>query len=153
MKTTLCFLGRAHFPFFPDRPTSASSRPTTAQRPIRTGPPPLFPHGTPPATVAPRSVPLPGTFSPPHTTAVGPHPLGTAWPCLIPQLNRPLKSSSRCFERGSLHHRRSLSSFLLPRAPRASLCPSIHASYPGSATGAHRRTRIGAAPLPTPSLR
>jgi hypothetical protein len=73
MKTTLCFLGRAHFPFFPDRPTSVGSRPTTAQRPICTGPPPLFSHGTPPATATPGSVPLSGPFFPPHTTAIGPH--------------------------------------------------------------------------------
>jgi hypothetical protein len=65
-----------------------------------------------------------------------------------PILQLKNETSLSChFEKGPLCHRRSLSPFPLPPAPRAALCPSLLASCLGSASRARRRAASNSASL------
>jgi hypothetical protein len=119
----------------------------TPQRSIRAGPPPLLPHGAPPASTAPVSVPWPGPLF--SSTCRRDRPPPPQCHVALPHLQAgpPLKSLSCHFEKGPLCHRRSLSPFPLPPAPWAALCPSLLASCLGSASRARRRAASNSASL------
>jgi hypothetical protein len=155
MKTQCASWARPIFPFSPDWPTSASSRPATPQRPIHARPPSPIPARCTArlrrAWVGALARPL---FSSLHRSDQ-PHPLSATSPCLVPRPDRPppLKSRARCIEMGPLHHRHSLSPFPLPHASRAPLCLSLLSSCPGSTVKVCHRVGIGATPPLTPPLR
>jgi hypothetical protein len=163
MKTTLCFLGWAHFSIFPrlahigQQPTCDTTVAHPRRIPVpcfrKTRCPPLsclgWCHGRAP-------------FSPPRAATISPPP-PLAPPDLASSLGRtppPLKSPLCRFEKGPLHRLRSLSPFPLPRGPQAPLCLSLHASCPGS-VAANSASLVSAphappyfdpsGPTPTPS--
>jgi hypothetical protein len=148
MKTTLCFLDRAHFSIFP-RLAHNGQHPTcdtTVAHPRRT-PSPIFTRLAPRLRCA-------------WVGAMAGSPFLLHAPSRSAPTPTPLKSSLCHFEKGPLHRLRSLSPFPLPRVPQATLCLSLHASCPGS-TAANSASLVSAprappffdpsGPTPTPS--